>query len=151
MKSADVLAPGAHLVVLATPLVVPDDAARFWWDVQDDHVAEGAVRVDPATKPPGRVGDIGAAASEWALFEERATRRHRFDVTFSADDYALNLSTQSFVRQAPAGGGPGRADGPGQTPGAGGGRHGDRAPARRVDGGEAPCRGRAQLTLRFRS
>lgn len=55
-KSAGVLRPWGHLIVLATPWVVPDDADRFWWDVQDDYVAVGAERVDPATKHPDRTG-----------------------------------------------------------------------------------------------
>jgi SAM-dependent methyltransferase len=100
-RSAAVLEPGGHLIVLATPWVVPDDADRFWWDVQDDYAAVGAGRVDPATAHPDRVGDLGPAVRESGLFEEPRTRRHRFDVTFTADDYALNLSTQSGVKQLP--------------------------------------------------
>ena len=44
-------------MLLATPWVVPDDAERFWWDVQDDYVAVGGVRVDPAQSHPDRVVD----------------------------------------------------------------------------------------------
>jgi SAM-dependent methyltransferase len=100
-KSADVLVPGGHLVVLATPWVIPDDAARFWWDVQDDYVAVGAGRVDPATKHPDRVGDIGAAVRGSGVFDEPVIRRHRFDVVFSADDYAVAVSTQAWTEELP--------------------------------------------------
>ena len=41
-KAAAVLRRGGHLVVLATPWVVPETADRFWWDVQDDWAAVGA-------------------------------------------------------------------------------------------------------------
>ncbi len=43
-KSATMLAPGGHLVVLATPWVIPADADRFWWDVQDDYATNVSTR-----------------------------------------------------------------------------------------------------------
>ena len=43
VKAATVLRPGGHLVVLATPWVVPETADRFWWEVQDDWAAVGAL------------------------------------------------------------------------------------------------------------
>lgn len=86
---------------MATPWVVPDDADRFWWEVQDDYVAVGAERADPATKHPDRIGDLGPAVRASGLFEEPTIRRHRFDVTFAADDYAVALSTQSGIRELP--------------------------------------------------
>jgi SAM-dependent methyltransferase len=100
-KSAAVLRPGGCLVVLATPWVIPDGADRFWWDVQDDYAAVGAERVDPATKHPDRTGDLGPAVRASRLFDEPTLRRHLFAVTFTADDYALNLSTQSGPKELP--------------------------------------------------
>jgi SAM-dependent methyltransferase len=102
VKSAAVLGRGGHLAVLATPWVVPEDADRFWWDVQDDYAAIGAERIDPAIKHPDRIaefGDIGAAIRASGLFDEPTVVRRRFDVTFTADDYATNLSTQSGTRE----------------------------------------------------
>jgi SAM-dependent methyltransferase len=58
-KSAAVLRPDGHLIVLATPWVVPDHADRFWWEVQDDYAAIGSERLDPATQHPDRVADPG--------------------------------------------------------------------------------------------
>lgn len=98
-KSAAVLAPRGHLIVLAMSWVVPDDADRFWWDVQDDYVAVGGQRVDPATKHPDSVGDLGPAVQECGCFEEPTIERCRFDVTFTADRYATNLSTQSGIKE----------------------------------------------------
>lgn len=100
-KSARVLAPGGQLIVLATPWVVPEDADRFWWDVQDDYAAVGAGRVDPTTKHPDRIVDIGPAARESGHFEEPVVRRHRFDLTFTADDYAVAVSTQAWIKDLP--------------------------------------------------
>jgi SAM-dependent methyltransferase len=100
-RAAVVLRPGGHLVVLSTPWVVPDGADRFWWDVQDDYAADGGERLDPATQHPDRVGDLGPAVRASGLFEEPAIRRHLFAVTFTADDYALNLSTQSGMKALP--------------------------------------------------
>ena len=97
-KSASVLRPGGHLVVLATPWVTPDNADRFWWDVQDDYEAVGGNRSDPATMHPDRIGDLGPAVRASGFFEEPTLRRYRFDVTFTADDYAVNLSTQSGIK-----------------------------------------------------
>jgi len=101
VKASAVLRSRGHLVVLATPWVIPADADRFWWDVQDDYAAVGAGRVDPATKRPGLVGDLGPLVRASGLFEEPAIRRHRFDLTFTAEEYATNLSTQSGVKQLP--------------------------------------------------
>jgi len=101
VKAAAVLEPKGHLVVLATPWVIPDDAQRFWWDVQDDHVAVGGKCVDPATKHPDLVGDVGPAVRASGLFQQPATTRYRFDVKFTADEYATNLSTQSGIKELP--------------------------------------------------
>ncbi len=100
-KSAAVLRPEGHLIVLATPWVIPDHAERFWWDVQDDYVAVGAKRVDPATKHPDRIGDLRTDVHASGLFEEPTILRYLFDVDFTADEYALNLSTQSGTKEFP--------------------------------------------------
>jgi SAM-dependent methyltransferase len=97
-KSAAVLEPDGHLVVLDTPLVVPDGADRFWWDVQDDYVAAGEEGLDPATQHPDRVTDLGPAVRASGLFEEPVTHRHLFSVSFTAEDYATNVSTRSGTK-----------------------------------------------------
>jgi SAM-dependent methyltransferase len=97
-KSAAVLHPDGHLIVLATPWVVPDHADRFWWDVQDDYAAIGSERLDPATQHPDRVADHWTLEPS-TLFDEPTVHRHLFEVTFTADQYALNLSTQSGMKE----------------------------------------------------
>lgn len=101
VKAAAVLNPQGRLVVISTPVVVPEGANRFWWAVQDDWVAVGAERVDPATAFPDLVDGIESAVRASGLFEEPAVVRHRFDLTFTADEYAVNLSTQSGVKELP--------------------------------------------------
>jgi SAM-dependent methyltransferase len=98
VKAAGVLKPGGRLVVLATPWVVPDDADRFWWDVQDDYLAVGGARFDPSSMHPDRVGDLGPAIRRSGSFEEPTLRRYLFDVAFTADEYVTNLSTQSGIK-----------------------------------------------------
>jgi trans-aconitate methyltransferase len=97
-KSAAVLRPDGHLIVLATPWVIPDHADRFWWEVQDDYAAIGSERLDPATQHPDRVADRWAVESS-ALFDEPTVHQHPFEVTFTAEQYALNLSTQSGIKE----------------------------------------------------
>jgi SAM-dependent methyltransferase len=97
-RAAAALEPDGHLAVLSTPWVVPEDADRFWWDVQDDYVAVGAERVDPETKHPDRVRGLADAVRESGLFEEPIVTRHLFDVKYTADEYATELSTQSGVK-----------------------------------------------------
>lgn len=102
-KSAALLRPGGHLILLSTPWVVPDDADRFWWDIQDDWAAVGGGRIDPATAHPDRIGGRWSAVGDSGLFEAPAVRRSLFAVTFSADEYAANLSTQAAAKAlAPA-------------------------------------------------
>ena len=101
-KSADLLAPGGHLVILSTPEVIPSDADRFWWDVQDDWEAVGAERVDPQSKHPDLVGHFDSSNGASGHFEEPVTVRRPFDLRYSALDYVANLSTQSGFRQLAA-------------------------------------------------
>jgi SAM-dependent methyltransferase len=101
VKTVEVLKPHGHLVVVTTPVVVPDGASQFWWDVQGDWAAVGAERVDPATRHPDLVDDLAVAARASGLFEEPTATRHPFDVVFTATEYATNLSTQSGVKELP--------------------------------------------------
>jgi SAM-dependent methyltransferase len=101
VKAAQVLSPSGHLVVLSTPWVIPTDADRFWWDVQEDWEAIGAERVDPSSKHPDRILDLGPAVRASGVFEEPTMTRRIFDRTFTTDEYAMNLSTQSVVKELP--------------------------------------------------
>ena len=97
-KVVGLLRPGGHLVVLASPWVVPDDAETFWWEVKDDYEAVG-LKLDPASMHPDRVSDFGAQVRATGLFGEPVIRRYPFSIFFSRDDYLLNLSTQSGIKE----------------------------------------------------
>ena len=100
-KAAAVLRPGGHLVVLATPWVIPETADRFWWDVQDDWEAVGLL-FDPSTMHPDLIlDDLAPAVRASGVFEEPTITRRLFEVSFTADTYATNLSTQSGVKELP--------------------------------------------------
>jgi SAM-dependent methyltransferase len=101
VKAVAVLKSDGHLVLVSTPVVVPDSGSRFWWDVQDDWAAVGAERVDPATKHPDVVDDLRSTVRASGLFEEPSATRHRFDISLTAEQYATNLSTQSGVKELP--------------------------------------------------
>src|SRR5262245_54037868 len=101
LEAAALLRAGGCLVVATTPVVVPDDAGRFWWDVQDDWAAVGSERVDPSDAHPVLVEDAGPAVRATGLFEEPVVIRRRFDVSLTAEEYATNLSTQSGVKELP--------------------------------------------------
>ncbi len=101
-KAAAVLDDHGVFAVLSTPVVVPQGADRFWWDVQDDWEAVSSGRLDPATKHPDMIGDQAAAIQASGWFDHPTTRRYRFDVVMNASEYVANLSTQSGVRQLPA-------------------------------------------------
>ncbi len=99
VKAAAVLKPSGHLVVLSTPVVIPQDAHRFWWDVQDDWAAVGVDREDPATKRPDLVGGYASAIDPAGRFTDPVVVRREFDVTLTAEEYATNLTTQSGVKE----------------------------------------------------
>ena len=98
-KSAFLLLPGGHLVHMSMAWVVPDDADRFWWDVQDDYMAATGRRDDPAASHPDRVLDFGPVVDDCGLFKPSETRRYPFSVMFSTGDYLANLSTQSGIKE----------------------------------------------------
>lgn len=98
-KVAEVLVAHGHLVVLATPVVVPDGAARFRWDGQDNWAAVGAERVDPSTKHRDLVSELGPEIRASGFFDGCTVVRRPFDVALTAEQYATNLSTQSGVKQ----------------------------------------------------
>jgi SAM-dependent methyltransferase len=98
-KVADVLRPDGYLAILSTPVVVPADASRFWWDLQDDWGAVGAGRVDPRSKRPDLVDDFASAVRSCGYFEEPVTVRRPFAATQSAQDYVASLSTQSGFKE----------------------------------------------------
>jgi SAM-dependent methyltransferase len=98
-KTAALLESDGHLVVLATPWVIPPGADSFWWDVQEDYRAVGDYGFDPASAHPDRVQDLAPLVLASGYYQEPVTARRLFTVEFTADAYVLNLSTQSGTKE----------------------------------------------------
>lgn len=95
-KPAALLRPGGAMAVAATLRAQPADADPFWTDVQEDYRAVGY-----AGGPPPRPEEIEAAhlpGTASAFFDELATRRYPFRMTYTAADFVANLATQSGTR-----------------------------------------------------
>lgn len=97
-KTASLLNAGGHLAVISTPWVIPSNAERFWWEVQDDYEAVGGERVDPATAHPDLVKDLSPLVTASGYFQQPVIRRRMFALEFTADSYAANVATQSGVK-----------------------------------------------------
>lgn len=92
-KPAGLLAPGGAMVVAGCHWALPADADRFWAEVQADYQAVGYEGSPPP--PPEQIGPWHFPAGTEALFEEVASLRYPFQMTYSAGDYLANLATQS--------------------------------------------------------
>jgi SAM-dependent methyltransferase len=71
----------------------PTTAERFWTDVQEDYRAVGYAGEPPP--PPEQIGLMHFPPDAETFFEEVASMRYPFQVSYSADDYLAILSTQS--------------------------------------------------------
>lgn len=71
----------------------PADAEPFWADVQEDYRAVGFEGEPPP--PPEQIGLPHLPAAARTLFQEVASMRYPFRMSFRAEDYLTNLATQS--------------------------------------------------------
>jgi len=92
-KPYELLRPGGAMVVAGCLWAQPAGADRFWTDVQEDYRALG-VEGDPPP-PPEQICLQHFLPEAGSLFEEVASLRYPFQVHYSADDYLVNLATQS--------------------------------------------------------
>jgi SAM-dependent methyltransferase len=92
-KPYELLRPGGAMAVAGCLWARPEDADRFWTDVQEDYRAVG-FEGDPPP-PPERIGPGHLPPEAEDLFEEVASLRYPFQVVYSAGDYLANLATQS--------------------------------------------------------
>lgn len=103
-KPAALLRPGSAFAIVSCQWARPADSEPFWSEVQQDYQAVGfrgsppppADQVKPWRFPPEGTG---------ASFAETASLRYPFEMTYSADDYLAQLSTQAGTREL----GPARA------------------------------------------
>jgi SAM-dependent methyltransferase len=103
-KPAALLRPGSAFAVVSCAWARPADAAPFWADVQHDYQAVGFRGSPPP--PPDQVEPwhFPPAGTE-AGFTETAARRYPFTMTYSAEDYLAQLSSQAGTKEL----GPARA------------------------------------------
>jgi SAM-dependent methyltransferase len=95
-KPARLLGPGAAMVVVSTRWARPLDAGPFWTDVQQDYRAVGFAGEPPP--PPEAIQPWHFPAEAAAFFTETASLRYPFELTYSAEDYLAQLSTQSGTK-----------------------------------------------------
>lgn len=92
-KPAALLRPGGAMVKGSSPWARPADAHPFWTDVQQDYRAVGFPGDPPP--PPDAIPPLHFPAEAAGLFEETASLRYPIQVTYTAEDYLAQLSTQS--------------------------------------------------------
>jgi len=92
-KPARLLRSGGAMIVGSSRWAQPRDAERFWADVQQDYRAVGLPGEPPP--PPEAIEPWHFPADATAFFTETASLRYPFQLTYSAEDYLAQLSTQS--------------------------------------------------------
>lgn len=95
-KPAGLLESGGALAVGGCAWARPTDAEPFWADVQEDYRAVGFAGAPPP--PPERIEAWHFPAEASPYFEEIASLRYPFQMTYSARDYLAQLATQSGTR-----------------------------------------------------
>ena len=92
-KPAGLLKPRGAMVVGGCSWARPEDAEPFWAQVQEDYSAVGFAGSPPP--PPSQIEAWHFPAEASPYFEEIASLRYPFQLTYSADDYLAQLATQS--------------------------------------------------------
>lgn len=95
-KPASLLPPGAAMVVGGCRWAQPADAGPFWTDVQQDYRAVGYEGSPPP--PPEQIGPWHFPAEAAPFFQEVASLRYPFQLSYSTADYLDMLATQSGTR-----------------------------------------------------
>lgn len=100
-KPAALLRDGGLLAIGMANYVVPEDAAPFWTDVQDDYEAVGAGRLEPVENRPESVGDYREEMEASGLFTVLDVRRYVWQLAFTATGYRELLETSSWHKALP--------------------------------------------------
>jgi SAM-dependent methyltransferase len=95
VKAAQLLKPDGTIAIVATQHVLPEMGDLFWVEVHDDY---GAVDPEGDSGPPpapDQVPDLADDIQASELYENVATRRYLWDVTYTASEYISVLNTYS--------------------------------------------------------
>lgn len=92
-KPHALLRPGGTMAVAGCQYAQPPSDEPFWADVQEDYRAVGYEGGPPP--PAGQIGLRHFPAEAASFFDEVASLRYPFEMTYSANDYLANLATQS--------------------------------------------------------
>lgn len=92
-KPYGLLRPGGAMAVAGCVRAQPEDAGRFWTDVQADYRAVG-YEGDPPP-PPEQISPWRFPREASSLFREVASLLYPFEARYSPDEYLANLATQS--------------------------------------------------------
>lgn len=101
-KPARLLRPGGALAVIATHHVTPEGADPVWAEVQEDYDAVVPHPDNRPPPPPEEAPDLADEMNTSGLFEGVAARAHRWDATYSADEWIAVLGTYSANIALPA-------------------------------------------------
>jgi SAM-dependent methyltransferase len=96
-KPAQLLRDGGHMVVAAIKWAAAPDAERFWADVQEDYRAVGFEGGPPPA--PDAIQPWHFPPEAGALFTEVAARAYPLRRVYTADEYLVNLGTQTGAAQ----------------------------------------------------
>ena len=96
-KPAALLRPGSAFAIVSCGWARPADAAPFWAEVQQDYQAAGFRGSPPP--PPDQVEPWHFPPLGTAGFAEIACHRYPFEMTYSAEDYLAQLSTQAGTKE----------------------------------------------------
>jgi SAM-dependent methyltransferase len=84
---------GGVMAIAGCQWARPQDAERFWTDLQEDYRAVGFE--GSPLPPPDQIGFQHFPPEARSLFAEVTSRRYPFQVPYRGEDYLTNLATQS--------------------------------------------------------
>ncbi len=96
-KAADVLNPSGRLAITDGGHAFPEDADRFFFEIQDVYRELGMQPADEVWPPPlpEDVPDMREEIEGSGLFADVQVRRHVWETTYTADEYINLLNTFS--------------------------------------------------------
>ncbi len=98
-RSARLLRDDGALAIVTSTYVHPDNADRFWTDVQADYDDIPSTSREGPPPHPDSVGDLRDEIEASGYFGDVQVRRYLWEVSYGADDYLALLGTATWYRQ----------------------------------------------------